>query len=63
MDARCLLCDHLMPAPTVRPTVPLQEDPDAICPRCRALSPEARKELRDQAMARIMRRATARDSF
>ena len=58
MDAYCLLCYRRLPTPTVSSAVPLQEDPDAICPVCLALSPEDRRALREQAMVRLMRRAS-----
>jgi hypothetical protein len=49
-----------MPRATVAASVPRQEDPDAICPTCRALPHEERRLLRDQAMARMMRQETER---
>ena len=51
-----------MPAPGICPAVPLQEDPDAICPTCLALPRDERRALRERAMARLMRRATADES-
>ncbi len=58
MEVHYLLCDKSLPAPTVTAAVPLQEDPDAICPSCRALSGPERRALRELAMARLMREET-----
>ena len=62
MVTRCLLCDGGLPAPNMSLPVPLKEDPDAICPACRALTPDERRALREEAMTRLMRRAADGES-
>ena len=49
---RCILCESLLPVQTVRA---IAQEPDAICVRCWALTPDDRRLLRDRAMARIVR--------
>lgn len=50
---RCVLCERLMDsiAPEATP------DTKLICSRCAALSPEARRDLRNSAMIRVLRQA------
>jgi hypothetical protein len=42
-----------MPAPRISLPVLPREDPNEICPTCRALPPEDRRALRERAMVRI----------
>lgn len=49
---RCILCESLLPAPTA---AAIEQEPDAVCLRCWALSPDERRLLRDRAMARVLR--------
>jgi hypothetical protein len=52
---RCLLCDQLIREAKSATPEP-SEDRDAICARCRALPPEERRKLRNQAMIRMLRK-------
>ena len=54
---RCILCSGEL---TVATTATIEQEPDALCSRCRALTPDERRLLRDRAMARVRRGAVAR---
>lgn len=49
---RCILCESVLPVPA---PAPIERDPDAVCLRCWALTPDERRLLRDRAMARVLR--------
>lgn len=51
---RCILCESLLPTSVA--TASSEPMPDSICLRCWALTPDERRVLRDQAMARVLRR-------
>lgn len=58
MEPRCILCDRLM---FFSDGAFRQEETDMICSDCKVLSKEERKELRSQAMTRLLQqRASAR---
>jgi hypothetical protein len=50
---RCILCEGLLPPPIA---AAIEQEPDAVCERCWALTPDDRRILRDRAMARVLRR-------
>lgn len=55
METRCILChEDMSVAPAVRGAVPDREEPTLVCDACRTLSPEARHELRERAMTRML---------
>ena len=58
METRCILCDYPTPLRAIGAMVLTGNvehgDGKVLCRRCVALAPEARKALRDQAMARMI---------
>lgn len=57
MDVRCILCEALVES--VETAVLQPEGPDVVCVHCRALAPEERRMLREQAMVRMLREETS----